>query len=132
MTILIDWHNPEKNLLVERYIDKWTTQDVYWMVDKAYEMLASVDHPVDIVVDYVNSDSSITNLIASSTLSLRRYVDKRTHPNSRFIVLVGATTLLRTALKVKMLRPKAIDKAQFVDTFEDAILLINSQRPLIV
>lgn len=129
MAIEIQWYNTEKNLMVQYYVGSWKIQDLYASVDTAYEMMASVSHPVDVIIDYQDSDQSISNLVTSSTLSLLSYVDRYTHKNSRLLVMVGASAMLRTVLKVKILRPRVVDDAQFVDTFEEALTLINAQRP---
>lgn len=128
MAIDIYWHNQDKTIMVQRFVGDWSPSDVYWMVDKCAKMMASVSHKVDFIVEYVDSSQSLTKLIASSNISLRRYIDKYTAPNAGIVVLVGANTLLKTTLKVSILRPKALVNSAFADSFEDALALIDAKR----
>lgn len=128
MGIDIEWYNAEKTLMVQRYSGNWNSHDIYDTAEKAYEMIASVSHKVDIIIIYINSSQSISNMVASASLAFRRYIDEHTHENTGMIVVIGASRLLKTALKVKMLRPKSMDNAHFVDTFQEAVSYITSQR----
>ena len=114
--------------MVQRFVGDWSPSDVYWMVDKCAKMMASVSHQVDFIVEYIDSGQSIAKLIASSNISLRRYIDKNTASNTGLVVLVGANTLLKTTLKVSMLRPKALANSAFADSFDAALALIASKR----
>jgi hypothetical protein len=90
-------------------------------------MLASVSHPVDIIIDVQTVTANYNGF-----LSAVRYANKVVPANQRLVILVGATAFLKAMTHVaEKIAPNATDKGYMVDTLEQAHQLITEYRAVL-
>ncbi len=124
MPITVQWANDEKTVLLESFADAWDLDDYTQMIDQAAELLASVPHIVDIVVDASRSRVPTTSLIPAI-----RYGIQKLPPNQGVTVWVKLHTFFKTLIyTAQKFSPRLAHSMFFVETLDDAFRVIADQR----
>ncbi len=95
MTVHISWDNNTQTTIRMEFVGEWTWDEVHRALAKNVEMLDSVDHSVNAIVDLSKSMGAPTLVLTQ----LRSIVQNR-HPRSNMTVLVGANDMLMTFWKI--------------------------------
>jgi hypothetical protein len=69
VSIEVSWYNQEQTILLARAVQKWTWEDYYASRETMAEMIAAVNHSVDIIVDggkFALPPNALTNFRRSS------------------------------------------------------------------
>jgi hypothetical protein len=118
------WHNDEKTILRQVYLEGATLQDFYEVVDESYEMATSVDHTVHIIIDVTQ-----TSRIPGNIISGMRYAANKIPPNRGLVVSVGLGTFMDMILGVtKKIYPTLAQNSYAVKTFEEAEKIIKQHQ----
>ncbi len=123
MTHEVVWLDDRRTILHQRYLNGFSLTDFYLAAEASAAMLATVDHPVDIIISM--EAKSLPKL--NGAFSLAQYVNRIVPPNQRLVVAVGVNSLLRSMVEAsRKIAPKATEKTYFVDTLDDALALIQN------
>jgi hypothetical protein len=124
MPITVEWGNAEQTIIVIRYEGRWDVKDVHAGLDKVFDMLGTVDHTVDSIVDMSQSKSSPTNLLAAAGRVERKA------PNTGRTVIVNVNTYLKAIADIaRYVAPKTVGRTYFVKSLEEAyqVLSVNEK-----
>ncbi|MCL4255967.1 MAG: hypothetical protein KJ043_19575 [Anaerolineae bacterium] len=124
MPINVVWDDEEKTIVRQTYGQEISIAEYYDGVKKRLELISSVDHPVDLIIDLRGANTNLKGVLTAS-----RYANKHVPPNQRFVVLVGANLFVKSLVNVlgKIL-PKISNTIYFVETPEVAKQLIDENR----
>jgi hypothetical protein len=95
MTITVQWDNAEKSIVRYIYEGPWTLNDFNTAYLQARELMDTVDHKVHLIIDVTKS-----GLLPSNVLARSQSVARRHHPNEGSVVIVGASTFIRSLLEI--------------------------------
>jgi hypothetical protein len=116
----INWDNDDKTVLLQSYTDPVSKDDLYKLVKKTAEMLATCQHTVHLIID----ERKVDFLLSSPDLG---YIQKMLPPNQGTVVLVvlpGNMTYKRVFLNRTR---QQVDRTetQFAESIEEARLLLQ-------
>jgi hypothetical protein len=129
VNISVVWDNDEKTILRYIYGKNWNWADFHSAAKEAYEMLDTVEHKVNIIMDFLNAQlvpqGAITNV--------QRAFSTKRHPNINTTVIVGASAnnFLQAIAGIgrTLSRSGANDwQLSFVATLPEAYTLLNHQN----
>jgi hypothetical protein len=124
MPITVEWGNAEQSIVVIRYEGRWDGKDVHTALDQVFDMLSTVDHTVDFIVDMSQSKSTPTNLLAAAGRVERRA------PNTGRTVIVAVNTYLKAIADIaRYVAPKTVGRTYFVKTLEEAYEVLSVNQP---
>jgi hypothetical protein len=124
MPVSVEWANADKTLVIQRIDGQWSMQEFHEVVQKSAQLLKTVDHEVDIIVDL-----STTNYVPQGVLSGANRTESTVPPNQRLVVFVGAKMMHKLLLSLgKRLAPRAASQQHFVETMDDAYAFIERAR----
>jgi hypothetical protein len=134
MAILVDWHSEARTILHQRFIHTWSTSDYFQVIDRTYRLLGSVEHVVDVVVDFTESTSSPSRVLSSISLSSASILETRVHPNQRLVVVLGADSYLKAVFNMwSRILPRAMHNVAYAGNFSEALGMIaryNTGAPI--
>ncbi len=90
MPIHVEWHNEEKKVLIRTVEGHWTWEHWYTARDEAESMMATVSHPVTLVIDFTNSLGMPPRALGQFTALMSNPPD-----NLDITVMVGLNRLLQ-------------------------------------
>jgi len=125
MGIHVQWDNPEQTIIRFRYDGAWNLSDLFDALQEARELMDTVTHRVDGIVDLSES-----KLMPNGALSLGRNVTMRKHPRQGKTVIVGASGFVRTLYDVyrKVYRTTFDESAYgFASSLEEARQQLGTQ-----
>jgi hypothetical protein len=114
------WDNDDKTVLLQAYTDPVTKDDLYHLVKKSAEMLATCDHTVHLIID----ERKVNFVLNSADLG---YIQKMLPPNQGTVVLVvlpGNQMYKRIFLK-SVRHQVDRTETQFAETPHQARLLLQ-------
>ena len=121
MPVTLEWFNADKTILLETFEGSWTLQDYYDLVDRAADRLATVEHPVHIIVEATRS----ATLPAQMTSGMR-YALRKLPPNQGIVVFVGANAFMRVLIGIAgKLSPRMADSLYTAETLQQAEEMIT-------
>lgn len=124
MPITVEWGNAEQSIIVIRYEGRWDVKDMHAGLDKVFDMLSTVHHTVDSIVDMTQSKSSPTNLLAAAGRVERKA------PNTGRTVIVAVNTYLKAIADIaRYVAPKTVGRTYFVKTLEEAYQVLSVNEP---
>jgi hypothetical protein len=95
MSITVTWDNPAKTALRYEFADRWQWDDFKKAFRQAQQMLASVGHIVDVIVDFQNS-----GCVPTETLARLAYVAGSRPANLGSNIIVGSQVFDTTTFTV--------------------------------
>lgn len=120
----VGWADREQTIVVQKYSGDVQTREYYQMTDKSAELLSSVEHPVDIILDTTEMKSDLKGFLQAVS-----YANKKVPENQRLVVVVGANRFMQTMGNIaRSIAPKATEKVYFVDTLPEAHKVIEAYR----
>ena len=126
MGIEVTWDNDQKTIVRHTYKGQWTVSDFYKCVDESAEMLQSVDHPVDLIIDMLHCDSPPQGIIPAY-----QYADRRVPENQRLIVMVQIGVIRQAYDRiVDKIAPRAGENRHQVETLDEAYAVIAQYQAL--
>src|SRR4051812_10950794 len=78
---VINWDNEDKTVVLQSYTDPVAKDDLYQLVKKFAEMLATCDHTVHLIVD----ERKVNFIMNSADLN---YIQKMLQPNQGTVVAI--------------------------------------------
>ena len=126
MAIKVEWFNEEHTVLRWIFEEGWTWGDYTTTQDEVNVILEPLDYTVDIIGDLTNSPALPLNALTA----YRSLVD-RTAEHVGTIVLVGASTFVKTMIRVfKTFFAKKVPGTDFAfaGTVEEAYAMILEQQ----
>src|SRR5687767_15951584 len=124
MSIVVDWYDSQKRLMLYVFSGKWTWSEFYDVYHKAVAMENSVPHRVDVVIDIRQSAIPPTNVLLNM-----KYIADNQPPNIGLSVVVSASPLIRSLYEVahKFHRPIG-DYFRVAATMGEAFAMIAELR----
>ncbi len=88
MPVSVIWDNEEQTIIRYVFEGRWTLDELFVVMEQEDQMIASVEHMVDIIVDFQNSGTVPDHLIANFPKIFES--SSASHPNVGITVIVGA------------------------------------------
>jgi hypothetical protein len=120
MGIKLLWDNQEKTVLCHIYAGKWTPDDFRGAVEESRQLLLSVGHPVDLIIEMSKSDPP-----PFGVLPAYQEADSLVPDNQRLVVMVKPGTIMKALNRIIAdIAPRASANRMIVDSLEEARALI--------
>ena len=117
MPIQVQWDNPEKTILCQKFEGKWTGPEYYASLDEMTRLLKEVDHRVHLIGDMTHSVGiPALNLLAASG----RVVKMVEHQFSTITVVKAHNYFQSLVNVVRRMSPALAERVYFVSTLEEA------------
>lgn len=124
MSPYVEWYDAEKTILIQDFVGEYGVADYQRIATETNELLNTVNHPVDIIMDFTQGKARKENFVASLGS-----IERKVHPNQRLLIAVKGSNLLKTlAHGMQRVVPKATANFIFVETFEHAKQSIDRFR----
>lgn len=127
MKVSIDWDNDEQTIVRYTFEQGWDWQDLYAAMDNAGDMIETVPHSVDVLMDLSQS-----NLIPKNAISqIKRGYDNPKKPNIGLTVVVTPNSFMNAIVSMaKKIWSGGQDvwELEFVKTVEEAYSTIATRR----
>ena len=125
MPFTIEWGNEEKTISHLKVIGSWDWNDYYAATKQGYEMIESVDHTVNIIIDFTDSNGSLP---PSAMTHLRKSANNA-HPRRGVLVMVSKRMiLLKTFVNLLQKVTRAMTTVYLAGTLDEAYTIINEIR----
>lgn len=126
MPITVEWDNPQHTIIRAVFNGKWDADSLHHLITDARDMVTSVLHPVDCILDFTHSASSPT-----SALAILQGLDVWRVQNERLVIIVNANGYIKTLCNIgRKLAPLTFQHLTFVDRLTDAYHAIAKQVAL--
>lgn len=120
MSITVAWDNPEKTILRQTYTGRWTWNQFYAASEQTRDLMDSVDHRVDILIDMRHSSTLPQNAMSHIGVVERR------HRNQGRIVAVGVNQLIQLMFRIVLpIRPHLAEYILIVRTMDEAYAVLT-------
>jgi hypothetical protein len=124
MPIELTWYNPERTIIFQKNSGTYTLEDLHTSISGIYKMLETVDHPVDLIVDFTNVKMDLRN-----PLSARSHWEKASHPNGRSMIIINPPMFAKAILQIgQQIAPHAVSNFHYVTTVEEAMTIVGQQN----
>ena len=121
MATTVEWANEEKTIVLQRIDGEWTMSDYFDIIHQSAELLKTVNHQVDIIIDL-----STTHYVPQNVISGATQTESIVPPNQRIVIFVGAKMIHKLLLSLgKRLAPRAAHHQHFVTSMDEAYALLN-------
>lgn len=121
MTYKLLWDNADLTIVRQVYCGSIGRRDMEAMCQESRQMLASVSHPVDLIVEWQERTSLLQDF---SLISMMMFVEKHVPVNQRYVFSVDMSPMYRAICKtMERAAPKAMQHVHFVETVEQAYSL---------
>jgi len=126
MPIEVVWEDEAQTIICQRFNGKWNKQDFMESSRKNFEMIESVGHPVDVIMDLTANETN--PMQALNIFNTSQSLDEVTSEHQRAVVIVGANLMVEMALKAaKRIARKAAANAFVAKSVEEAHHIISNQ-----
>ncbi|MBZ0286662.1 MAG: hypothetical protein K8I30_03540 [Anaerolineae bacterium] len=116
MSITVQWDNEQHIILRWDFIDPWDWNDFLAAQKASNALISSVPHTVHII-----SDVSGNHQVPPGAIARFRTYKRDDPPNAGRVVLVGASTYIRTMVEIfRGIFPNTGGNFTFADSLEDA------------
>lgn len=124
MPALITWENAEKTIIRHQLIGDWTYEEYSKTAAETQELTGSVSHTVHVIVDFTESISYPTRLLAAG-----QALDRNLPPNQGMLFVVKCPPYIRAVFDIIIkLYPKTGSNAHYVETLEEAFEIIRQHE----
>lgn len=122
MPVTMEWYNEEKTISHMKFTKPWTWDEFYIAYKKGSEMTESVNHKVNIIMDFLESGG----MLPPSALTHFRKAAANAHPRRGVVVLVSKRMgLLKMMVKIITSVSKVPSSLLLADSLEEAQNIIN-------
>ncbi len=126
MPIEVTWEDDKKTIIRQRFTGVWVKDEFVASTSENFEMIESVGHPVDVIMDLTENETN--PLQALNIFTTAQSLDKVTSLHQRAVVIVGANLAVELALKAaRRIARKAAANAYVAKTVEEAHEIITKQ-----
>lgn len=131
MAVTFDWHDEDQTLLYITFTGDWGMREFSRAIETIYVMLDEVDHPVDLIINMIDSTASMPRLFAQISVREMEHLNTRVHANQRQVVIAGGSLFLRTIFNVmRKSAPRLINHVVYADKLEEARSIIHRNNAL--
>jgi len=126
MSITVTWDNAEKNSIYSRNVSPWTWEEFEASQAEIRNLILSVSHTVDVIIDISEGGAVLPNAISRFTQAV-----KNSPANHGSLVFIGGKQFDQAIMQaVGKLAPAAFRQrtVYFVATREEARALLQSQQ----
>ncbi len=124
MPVTVDWYNPEKTILCYTFDVQWTWDDIQNVLEIAFSLIDSVDHPIHVLLD-LRANTSPPRISAAGLRQVA-HSPATHHPNVTRIIIIGGGPMIRVLYDIfSRIYPQAAAYYQFADTLETALARIS-------
>ncbi len=124
MSIVVQWDNPEKTILRQKFEGKWTGAEYYASLDEISLLLKEVNHRVHWIGDMTNS----VGIPALNLLAASGRVVKMVEHQFLTVSVVKAHNYFQSLVNVvRRMSPSLAERVYFVNTLEDAYKLLATR-----
>jgi hypothetical protein len=120
----ITWDNNAKSVVLQRYIEPATKNDLILLAQKSSEMLKTVPHVVHLILD----ERNIKLMLNKTDL---QYLEQLVPSNQGAVVMVVPQSQVSYKLISqqlgKLLAPKTVNRSYFVSTVEEARTMLQQK-----
>ncbi len=123
MPVNVKWYDERQAVLWYSYEGRWTWDEFYQAFEHGNEMIESVEHKVDTIIDLRRS-----SLLPSNVMSRGNFMSAKLHPRHGTTVVVGANSFVQLLYDMfRKLYGKTADKMhlRFVQTLDEAFTILN-------
>jgi hypothetical protein len=121
MSIHIEWHDEGQTILIQTYKGDWTINDYIDVVNRTFNLIDPLSHPVDVIADMTCSGRNPVHFISAGP-----YIRNKISPNQHMIVVVGANEFIRKmGVIAQRMAPHVVRNMHFVNTLDEAFLHID-------
>ncbi len=127
MPITVQWDNPEKTIIMVTCAGRWTHRDFTAAVQQRRQLMGSVAHHVDIIMD-MSGGQFIPMRMFTTLINLSRHIPA----NRRLLIYIRASGLFRVIVGTVIgIVPRAGRNLFFVESISDAKAIIANydRRP---
>jgi len=122
MPINIQWENPEKTILRQKFEGKWTGPEYFASLDEMSNLLKEVNHRVHLIGDMTHS----VGIPALNLLSASGRVVKMVENQFSTVTIVKAHHYFQTLVNVvRRMSPALAERVYFVNTLEEVYALLE-------
>ena len=126
MAIEVQWDNPEKTILRQKFEGKWTGKEYYDSLDEMSKLLKQVDHRVHLIGDMTYS----VGIPALNLLAASGRVIKMVENQFSTVTIVKAHSYFQSLVNaVLRMSPALSQRVYFVGKLEEAYALLEKQAP---
>jgi len=124
MPIQVQWDNPEKTILCQKFEGKWTGPDYYASIDEMNRLLKEVNYRVHLIGDMTNS----VGIPALNLLAASGRIVKLMEYQFLTITVVKAHSYFQSLVNVvRRMSPVLAERVYFVSTREEANKLLEKK-----
>lgn len=127
MTIKVQWENPEKTILRQKFQGKWTGAEYYTSLDEISNLLKDVGHRVHWIGDMTDSVGIPSlNLLAASG----RVVKMIEHQFATVTIVKAHSYFQSLVNVVRRMSPALAERVYFVKTLDEAYGLLTKRSDM--
>jgi hypothetical protein len=122
--ITVSWDNEAKNIIRYDFQGRWTWEDFYAASAQAFAMTRSVTHRVDAISNFHEGA-----VLPPNAMYHFRHAMISAPPNRGVNVIVGATTFVKTLIKIfSNLNKRLGQRLVLANSLDDARMLLAARR----
>jgi hypothetical protein len=123
MPVSADWDNEAHTVVRVQIHDPWDTQQYSQATLQAWSLIESVDHTVDLIIDFTDAYSFPKSILSQASIT-----NIHIHPRQGLVIGVKISPYLQAVIKTTIrVFPRLGHKLCFVQTVQDAYELIQKQ-----
>ena len=125
MNIVVDWDNEQKTIIRYFFSKGWNWDELREAFAQAYQLLETVDHRVNILMDFTTSSIFAPN---GAINKARHVIDNPKHSNVGITILVGSRFVSSIFQLMNRLLGATTSKwdVSFVNTIDEAYKVIQN------
>ena len=95
MGIQVSWFNDEKTILIHHITGRWTIAELRSAATEAWDMMRSVPHTVDVLMDVSTGNTLPSNFIVHG-----KHIASSRPKNAGTIVIIGGTAFMKALYRI--------------------------------
>jgi hypothetical protein len=120
--ITFDWYDADKSVVYIRYHRGWSHQDVFHAFAETFEMLETVNHSVDLIIEMTEQH------VPPNIISLASVLKNQISVNQRHTYYVNANPFIRILVRSAAAAIPAFGRVTFCQTGEEALKKLRYDR----
>jgi len=121
MPTYLTWADDSHTILIQKYEGVCTLDDFHRTVDESNQALATVSHPVDLILDMTSMRISAKQLLSAAS-----HAERKVPQNQRLLLVVGAPPFIKAIVKAaSKIAPNATRNLHFLNTMAEAYTIIE-------
>lgn len=124
MPIYISWGNDEHTLIIEKFVEPWTSVELMHMIETGVIMVSSVKHTVDIIIDFQDAKFNVPIQFMPAVKRLKELGTM----NRGTVIIVKAPSFIKSLIRfAQEFTPTTYTNIEFVDHISKAFALLNTK-----